>query len=202
MEAPAGHEQNADQIAYWNGPGGPALGRPAAAQDILLAPVADILIDRAKPVAGERVIDVGCGSGATTIAFARKVAPIGPCAWHRHLRPDAGARAASCAEGSAGRFRAGRRHRLSVRPCKFRSAGLAVRRDVLRRSGAFVRQHAQGAAAVGPAGIRLLARAARKSVDAWRRCRRSTSTCRNCRRRGRKTPGRSLLPPRSACIAS
>jgi SAM-dependent methyltransferase len=53
------------------------LGRPATAQDILLRPVADILIDRAKPQAGERVIDVGCGSGATTIAFAQKVAPSG-----------------------------------------------------------------------------------------------------------------------------
>jgi SAM-dependent methyltransferase len=35
------------------------------------------LIDRAKPVSGERVIDVGCGSGATAIAFGRKVAPSG-----------------------------------------------------------------------------------------------------------------------------
>ena len=29
------------------------------------------------PYPGERVIDVGCGSGATTIAFGRKVAPSG-----------------------------------------------------------------------------------------------------------------------------
>ena len=43
----------------------------------MLGPVADILIDRARPKTGERVIDIGCGSGATTIAFARKVGPSG-----------------------------------------------------------------------------------------------------------------------------
>src|SRR5436190_14393138 len=77
MDTPTGHEQNADQIAYWNGPAGQRWADRQAAQDILLGPVADLLIDRAKPVAGERVIDVGCGSGVTTIAFARKVAPSG-----------------------------------------------------------------------------------------------------------------------------
>ncbi len=77
MDTPTGHEQNADQIAYWNGPGGQRWADRQAAQDILLAPVLDILIDRAKPQAGERIIDVGCGSGASSIAFARKVAPTG-----------------------------------------------------------------------------------------------------------------------------
>ena len=73
MDTPQGHEQNADQIAYWNGPGGARWAERQASQDILLAPVAEILIDRAKPSPGERVIDVGCGSGATTNAFAQKV---------------------------------------------------------------------------------------------------------------------------------
>ena len=77
MDAPTGHDQNADQIAYWNGPGGQRWADRQQAQDILLAPVADILIDRAKPKAGERIIDVGCGSGATSIAFAQKVGPTG-----------------------------------------------------------------------------------------------------------------------------
>jgi SAM-dependent methyltransferase len=77
MDTPTGHEQNADQIAYWNGPGGQRWANRQQTQDILLAPIADLLIDRAKPSAGERIIDVGCGSGATTIAFARKVAPSG-----------------------------------------------------------------------------------------------------------------------------
>jgi SAM-dependent methyltransferase len=77
MDAPTGHEQNADQIAYWNGPGGQRWANRQQTQDVVLAPIADLLIDRARPTAGERVIDVGCGSGATTIAFARKVAPSG-----------------------------------------------------------------------------------------------------------------------------
>src|SRR3982074_3819642 len=77
MEKPAGHDQNADQIAYWNGPGGQHWTDRQQTQDILLAPVSDILIDRAKAKAGERIVDVGCGCGATTIAFAQKVGPTG-----------------------------------------------------------------------------------------------------------------------------
>jgi len=77
MDTPAGHEQNADQIAYWNGPAGQRWADRQAAQDVLLGPVADLVIDRAKPTPGERVIDIGCGSGVTTIGFARKVAPSG-----------------------------------------------------------------------------------------------------------------------------
>jgi ubiquinone/menaquinone biosynthesis C-methylase UbiE len=77
MDAPTGHDQNADQIAYWNGPGGQRWADRQEVQDILLAPVAEILIDRAKPEAGERVVDVGCGSGATSIALARKIGPTG-----------------------------------------------------------------------------------------------------------------------------
>jgi SAM-dependent methyltransferase len=77
MEQPIGHDQNADQIAYWNGPGGQHWTDRQQAQDILLAPISDILIDRAKAKAGERIIDVGCGCGATSTAFAQKVGPTG-----------------------------------------------------------------------------------------------------------------------------
>ena len=77
MDTPTGHEQNADQIAYWNGTGGQRWADRQQAQDILLKPIADALIDRAKPKAGERVIDVGCGGGATSIAFAQEVGSSG-----------------------------------------------------------------------------------------------------------------------------
>jgi ubiquinone/menaquinone biosynthesis C-methylase UbiE len=77
MELPNGHAENADQIAYWNGPSGQRWADRHAAQEILLGPIADILIASAGPKPGERVLDVGCGSGATTVAFARAVAPNG-----------------------------------------------------------------------------------------------------------------------------
>ena len=77
MEPPIGHDQNADQIAYWNGPGGQRWADRQQAQDIVLAPVADVVIDRAKAKSGERIVDVGCGAGATSIAFAQQVGPTG-----------------------------------------------------------------------------------------------------------------------------
>jgi SAM-dependent methyltransferase len=77
MEPPTDHDQNADQIAFWNGPAGQRWTDRQQAQDIMLAPVADILIDRAKAGVGERIIDVGCGCGATTFALAQKVGPAG-----------------------------------------------------------------------------------------------------------------------------
>jgi SAM-dependent methyltransferase len=77
MDTPASHEQNADQVAYWNGPAGQRWADRQAAQDVLLKPVADLVADRARLKPGERVIDIGCGSGATAIAFAQKVAPSG-----------------------------------------------------------------------------------------------------------------------------
>ena len=77
MSTPVGQQQNADQIAYWNGPSGQRWADRQEAQDILLRPVLDAVIDRAGLKAGECVLDVGCGSGATAIAFAQKVGPSG-----------------------------------------------------------------------------------------------------------------------------
>jgi hypothetical protein len=39
MDIPTGHDLNADQIAYWNGPGGQHWTDRQQAQDILLEPV-------------------------------------------------------------------------------------------------------------------------------------------------------------------
>ena len=77
MNTLTGHDQNADQIAYWNGSAGQRWTDRQAAQDVMLAPVSEILIDRAKVRAGERIIDVGCGCGATTIALAQRTGPAG-----------------------------------------------------------------------------------------------------------------------------
>jgi ubiquinone/menaquinone biosynthesis C-methylase UbiE len=68
---------NADQIAYWNGPGGRRWLDRQRSQDAVLAPISRLLLDRADPRAGEFVLDIGCGCGATTIDLARRVAPSG-----------------------------------------------------------------------------------------------------------------------------
>jgi ubiquinone/menaquinone biosynthesis C-methylase UbiE len=77
MDLTTGHDRNADQIAYWNGPGGQHWTDRQQTQDALLAPISEILINRAKAEAGERIVDVGCGCGATAIALAEKVGPTG-----------------------------------------------------------------------------------------------------------------------------
>jgi SAM-dependent methyltransferase len=77
MNTPTAADPNADQIAYWNGPAGQRWAERQQVQDVLLGPVAELLIDRARPQPGERVLDVGCGSGAISFAFAQKVMPGG-----------------------------------------------------------------------------------------------------------------------------
>jgi SAM-dependent methyltransferase len=69
--------RNADQIAYWNGPAGQRWVDRQQAQDEMLEPVSEILLDRAKPRPGEHIVDVGCGCGTTTRAFAEKVCASG-----------------------------------------------------------------------------------------------------------------------------
>jgi ubiquinone/menaquinone biosynthesis C-methylase UbiE len=74
---PAADECNADQIAYWNGPAGQRWVRRQEEQDTLLAPVAEVLLDRAAPRAGEFVLDIGCGWGGMAVALAPRVLPGG-----------------------------------------------------------------------------------------------------------------------------
>jgi len=71
------HQANADQIAYWNGPNGRRWTDRQASQDVLLAPVLQLLIDRIGPKATDRIVDIGCGCGATSIALAERVSSSG-----------------------------------------------------------------------------------------------------------------------------
>jgi ubiquinone/menaquinone biosynthesis C-methylase UbiE len=77
MDTPVSHERNADQIAYWNGPAGERWTERQSFQDILLEPVTRALIEHARLQAGDRVVDIGCGCGSTSVAAAQSVAPSG-----------------------------------------------------------------------------------------------------------------------------
>jgi SAM-dependent methyltransferase len=68
---------NTDQLAFWNGSGGHIWVARQAHTDTTLAPVSEALLALASPRAGERVLDVGCGCGASTLEFARAVGPSG-----------------------------------------------------------------------------------------------------------------------------
>ena len=77
MSTPVVHDRNADQAAYWNGPAGQRWIERQETQDVVLAPTSAVLFERARVAEGNRVIDVGCGCGETTIALAKRVGPKG-----------------------------------------------------------------------------------------------------------------------------
>src|SRR5689334_5776559 len=70
-------ELSAEQAAYWNGPGGE--GWLAAYERIQrsLSEIGEHVLAAAAPRPGEHVIDIGCGTGGTTVALARVVGPTG-----------------------------------------------------------------------------------------------------------------------------
>ncbi len=68
---------NADQVAYWNGDAGAKWATLQERLDRLFAGITEQAIAAAAPIPGERVLDIGCGCGATVLALAKGVGANG-----------------------------------------------------------------------------------------------------------------------------
>jgi SAM-dependent methyltransferase len=68
---------NADQAEYWNSEAGRRWIACQEALDQRFAPLTEALIERARIRPGECVIDVGCGTGATTLQLAGAIGAHG-----------------------------------------------------------------------------------------------------------------------------
>jgi ubiquinone/menaquinone biosynthesis C-methylase UbiE len=68
---------NAEQIEYWNSKVGDTWARMQARLDRAFTPVTAALLSVAAPQPGEDVLDVGCGTGETTLALAGAVGDDG-----------------------------------------------------------------------------------------------------------------------------
>ena len=77
MSAAPLHADNAAQAEYWNSVAGRRWTDRQEEQDLVLRPVSDRLIAAADARPGQRIIDIGCGCGDTTIDFAARVMPGG-----------------------------------------------------------------------------------------------------------------------------
>ena len=70
----------AQQREYWNGPVGERWASLQESIDLHLAEITEELVRFAAPRSGERVLDVGCGCGTTTLLLAMRTGPDGATA--------------------------------------------------------------------------------------------------------------------------
>jgi SAM-dependent methyltransferase len=70
---------DSEQAKLWNGPSGQAWIDLQDALDRALQPFEDLLVNAVAAQSAQQVLDVGCGTGATTLAMARQLATRGRC---------------------------------------------------------------------------------------------------------------------------
>ncbi|MFJ2262976.1 class I SAM-dependent methyltransferase [Streptomyces sp. NPDC087844] len=73
------HGNDDEQTARWNGTAGHAWVESRTVLDEMFRPFEDLLVEAAVAEQADRVLDVGCGTGGTTLAVARRLGARGHC---------------------------------------------------------------------------------------------------------------------------
>ena len=77
MTAEQSGSPNAREVQYWNSAVTRVWSESHEPMDRMLAGLTQVALDLAAPQPGERVIDIGCGSGTTLLELAARVGPTG-----------------------------------------------------------------------------------------------------------------------------
>lgn len=72
-------QTDSDQAALWNGSAGRGWVEARELLDRMLKPFEELLVEAVSDASPSRVLDVGCGTGATTLAIARLLGTNGRC---------------------------------------------------------------------------------------------------------------------------
>jgi len=113
-------QQHNEQAALWNGRGGRAWVDAQESLDQLFAPFENLLVEEAHAASARRVLDVGCGTGATTLAIARVLGAAGHCVGADISEPMiAAARARAERAGAPASFICGDVQRQAFEPASF-----------------------------------------------------------------------------------
>lgn len=70
---------NNEQATLWNGVAGRAWVEAQDLLDQMFQPIEDMLVQAVPAESGQRILDVGCGTGSTTLALARRIGARGRC---------------------------------------------------------------------------------------------------------------------------
>jgi SAM-dependent methyltransferase len=69
-------DTNSEQIEFWNGEAGATWAKRQERMDALLAPISDAVLKACTVKRGDRVLDVGCGCGETSLRLAQRGAAV------------------------------------------------------------------------------------------------------------------------------